>query len=761
MNENTGRASRVLSICLLSLAATAASAGDVEVSLNGLDIRIDDRTGSITGLSSRHTGMVSSAEPASAGLLDVAYPVESFAAMRLATRFSRARVVREPDKVTIRWDALGASRPNLPLPSGAVRAQVVIQAAADGRSVIFSAEVQNDSGASIRQVLFPDVWGLKPFAGIADTRLRLARGVVTPFNEPLKAPGTAPFYPTADSPLAWKQYPAGELTMERLNTLRWLDFGGGRGGLSMFQRKWGTRDWPGILTHRTESDPMSLRLVWEHTQEIAPGKRWSSGEFWLTPHAGGWAKGIEVYRDYVQQVSPPHAVPRHVRDDLGFQTIWMIQSVEVEPGKAAFRFSDLARVAQDAKRYGFHELVPWGWNTYSTLPIPVRPELGSDQDLIDSVTKARDMGVNIAPFISVSIVRNRYAARYGREPSNNDWTYHKELVPVLRPYYTDFWNGVEIDSNNKLWQQDVLHTLTHWIDRGVTSFCWDTFKVDPNKAGGPPPLLWMVDTIRARARSQYPQATFCGESNTHLEIDGPALDYLWIWNDYKDAAPITNVLKTPRMNCNVEDSALVVGKCFADNLYINAMPRKPDEPNGTALISDNPQLAAALLRASALRKQFLPFFVDGTLVGDSILEEPAAAFVRAYQLGSRLLVIVLNDRSKAAPIRLKSDLSLWLPAATTYHVTAYDGRGAKGRTWDTQPRSLLDTRALEPNDFAFFEIAAPRAVDARAALPKDHVHFNAAGDEFLAQRVAQSIQAAIDRAPQKRSAVDTPRYSAR
>jgi hypothetical protein len=698
---------RVLAACLVSLAAAIASAGEVELSLNGLDIRLDEQTGSITGLSSRYTGTMSSARPASAGLLDLAYPVQSFAAMRLATRFSHASIVRERDKVTLRWDRLGASRPNLPLPSGAVHAQVVIEAAADGRSVIFSAEVENDSSAPIRQILFPDLWGLVPFNGVADTRLRLARGVVAPFNEPLKTPGTAPFYPTAASPLAWKQYAAGELTSERLNTLRWLDFGGGHGGLSMFQRKWGTRDWPGILTHRTESDPLSLRLAWEHTQDIAPGMHWRSGEFWLTPHPGGWAKGIEVYRDYVRQVSPPHPVPTHVRDDVGFQTIWMIQSVEVEPEKAAFRFRDLARVAQDASRYGLHELVPWGWNTYSTLPIPVRSELGTEQEFIQGVTKAREMGVNIAPFISVSIVRNRYAAHYGMKPSDTDWTYHKELVTLLRPYYTDFWNGVEINSNNELWQHDVRETLGEWLDRGVTSFCWDTFKVDPSEErGGTPPLLLIVNTIRARARSKYPEATFCGESNTHLEIDGPALDYLWIWNDYKDAAPITNVLKTPRMNCNVEDSALTVGKCFADNLYINAMPRKPDEPNGTALISETPELASALMRVSALRKQFLPFFVDGTLIGDAILEDPTSAFVRAYQLGSRLLVIVLNDQGSSRPIVLKSNLSLWLPGAPAYHVTAYDGRGTRGRTWETEPEWIIETAALQPNDFAFFEITA-------------------------------------------------------
>ena len=57
------------------------------------------------------------------------------------------------------------------------------------------------------------------------------------------------------------------------------------------------------------------------------------------------------------------------------------------------------------------------------------------------------------------------------------------------------------------------------------------------------------------------------------------LDYTWNWLsiqtkeghltttqyvEYVDAAPINNVLRSPRMNCNVESSPIALKKSFAD-----------------------------------------------------------------------------------------------------------------------------------------------------------------------------------------------------
>ena len=112
---------RLFCITIFVLAAATADARVLKVRLNNLEIGIDGDTGSIVSFESPHTGLILLATPESAGLLDVAYPVESFAPMRLASRFSKAEVTQpRADEVDIRWERLGPSRSNLPLPSGVV-----------------------------------------------------------------------------------------------------------------------------------------------------------------------------------------------------------------------------------------------------------------------------------------------------------------------------------------------------------------------------------------------------------------------------------------------------------------------------------------------------------------------------------------------------------------------------------------------------------------------------------------------------------------
>jgi hypothetical protein len=681
--------------------AGATQPSVVNIKLNGMEIHVDARTGSIVYLYYPATGTILKSNPALAGLVDLAYPIEAFTPLRLASRFSAAKVSKETNGIRISWARLGPSPKNVSLPAGKVSAQVTIRAADDGRSVILSCQIENRSSAPIPQILFPDLWGLKPFDGMKRTELRLTRGVVHPFMVPYRQPQTAPPY---YSDTGWKEYPAGGGYAE--NALRWIDYGSLKGGLSVFQRKWGTPDRPDVLTYRSETDPTSLRLTWQHKTTIEPGQTWNSGEFWITPHPGGWAKGIEVFRHYVWQVNPPRKLPSQIRDGLGFQTIWMTQAPETDPSKAYFRFTDLPRVAQDARQYDLHELVPWFWSSYFLLPIPIRKDLGTTQEFLDGIQQARRLGVNVAPFFSIHIIRNTQVAKYGVKPSHDNWTYHPELIPQFRPYYTHILEGTFVDDDNPLWQRDALAGLTEWVKRGVTSMSFDQFSYKL-KGDQTPALIKLISKVRELARSKDPNSTFASESNTDMELDSPILDYTWNWVDYVNAGPLVNVLRSPRLNCNIDSSTLEAKKCFAEDLFLNVMPSRPDLPNGTALVSEKPALAATLKELARLRKQFLPFFTDGTFLGDSVLCEPAPALVRGYELGKKLLLIVLNNKAYPTRVGLQSDLRLWISGSISYETKYYDSAGKLINAQESQGRNWSgSTQQLQPGDLAVIEISA-------------------------------------------------------
>ena len=706
-----------------STAATGAPSGDTPFRgvLNGLQVELSERTGGLRSLSYGHIGPLLRQDEGVAALLTLRYPVTGFVPMMLESRLSNARIVRADDGWSVNWDHLSGNRSDVELPAGRVSATVDIRSAPDGRSIILRARVENHSQGEIVEALFPDLSGLRPIDEPELMELRMALGVLNPLAGPVVTEGRSPFY----APDLWREYEAGGGYSR--NALRWMDYGSLKGGFSLFEKAWITGEQPNILIHRNEADADELRVVWQHKTRVGPGEVWER-EYWLTPHVGGWANGIEPFRDYVRKVNPPRKipVPERIRNGLGCQTVWMMQSYECDPKYVAFRFSDLGRVARDAKAHGIDEIALWGWCHYGAFPITVMEELGTVDELLAGIREAREAGVHVAPFVSLKEIEDQFAAKYGLKPgSAAAWVYHPEMVPAMLPSNTPS-KHVEVPSGNTAWQADVYASLTQWISRGVTCFTWDVF--DDN--GG----MGLIDLIR-RVREKVDTAaagSFGGEVIRSFERAAQVLDYTWCWNDYLDAGPYTAALGYPRINTNIQSSARVTKMAFADNLYINAMPKWPNQPNGTKLIGEQADLSAALKQVATLRARFLEYFTDGDYLGDSFLFRPAARFirkerssdigggtdpgefkyppvmVRGYRLGNRMLVIVLNNENRARDVTLECDLPLWLPGARTCVIKTYDARGShtQSHSWRAGTNWVGTMRDLRPLELGFFEVSS-------------------------------------------------------
>jgi hypothetical protein len=703
--------------------ANGAASGEAppESVLNGLKVDVCERTGGLTNLSYGGLGSLLRQEEDLAELLTLRYPAKDFVPLMLESRVSQAQIARAADGLSISWDRLTGNRA-VELPAGRVSASVDIRSAPDGRSVVLRARIENHSEGEIVEVLFPDLSGLRPTDEPEQMELRMALGTINPLAGPAVAAGRAPFYAQA----LWKEYEHGG--GYNRNALRWMDYGSLKGGFSLFERSWLIEPRANIMIHRNEADPQELRVVWQHDVRLRPGEVWESPEFWLTPHAGGWAGGIDSFRDYVRAVNPPRAVPvpERVRRGLGFQTIWMMQASECDPKYAAFRFSDFGRIARDAKSHGIDEIVVWGWCHYGTFPITVRKGLGSVEEMLAGIREAREMGVSISLFVSLKEIEDRFAASYGLKPgSAGAWIYHPEMIPAMLPLNSPS-KHVEVPSDNVVWQRDVYAGLTEWVSRGVTSFSWDVF----DDQGG----MGLIELIRRVRENVTPGAagSFSGEVLDSFERAAQVLDYTWCWNDYLEAGPYTAALGYPRINTNVQNSARVTKMAFADNLYINAMPKWPNQPNGTKLIGEEAELSTALKQVAPLRSRFVEYFTDGDYLGDSFLLRPVAPFVRkyfghiqmtpqdtsefeyppvmvrGYRLNGRLLVIVLNNEERSRHITIESNLSMWLPGVRSCRVKGYDERGQQDQTglWHAGEKWIGTIGTLRPLELAFFEVSA-------------------------------------------------------
>jgi hypothetical protein len=687
-------------VSLLLLVMQSLHAADAEsISLNGLEIAIDPGTGGLLRLKYPGPGAMLETTAADAGLVELAYPIEQFEPLRLAPRYSHdAQVNAAEGLVTIHWPRLGGSRPFEF--EGEVAATVRLQATPDGRSIVMTCEVENKTPRPIPQVIFPDFRGLAAIAGHDGTELRTCSFVMRPW-ERLRTGEAADFYADDKSYVVYT--PSGACFSEMIG--RWLDLGGLAGGMSIFPRRWDWEEQAHLALRLCETDDR-LRLMFTHVPGVQPGGKWTSPEFVLTPHRNGWAKGIEPYRAWVREhVKREFPVPRHVREGLGFRTLWMCQNQPNDPTDAIWKFRDLPAAAREAKEHGLDEMVVWFWSRMFTVPFDTPyAHLGTKEELVQATAECRANGVRLVPFISVLQLTKDIAPQYGLQVTGTSgWTYHPELVPRFNPGYAAGFACVQVDMANAKWQDGVAECCARLAGIGLPSICWDQYWPTP----APLNISALTRRIRTEAIKHDPEASFSGEDVSNTEISCNDLDYTWNWRGYTESQAFTNAFPSPRTNINIHTSVEKAKLGFLESLYLNVMPRKPDSINGSDTIGHHQELSTALKTCARLRRQFLPYFVDGTLIGECVLTKPSpGARVAAYVLPDRMLVIVLNRTKSPLAPELECDFRAWLPAGSNaYTVESFDEAGqSAGKSEVIGPTRLMPATALGPIGMALFDI---------------------------------------------------------
>jgi hypothetical protein len=252
--------------------------------LHRLQVTLDAGTGSILRLEHPGAGTFLDTAADEASAVDLAYPIPQLEPLRLASRYSQgAKVSQSPGQLVIHWERLGPSRKTLDLP-GHVSATVTLKAAPDGQSVILRCRLENHSANAVRQVLFPDLYGLVPLGSAAETEFRSGPLVGKPFVA-LAKPDEDQFY-AINSTFAEYTSTGKEPAM----TGRWLDLSGTKGGLGLFPKRsqWDTGP---IVMLQFRERTQRLRLMYAHYVNLAKEQTWESDEYWLTPHEGDWTKG--------------------------------------------------------------------------------------------------------------------------------------------------------------------------------------------------------------------------------------------------------------------------------------------------------------------------------------------------------------------------------------------------------------------------------------------------------------------------------------
>jgi len=676
----------------------------VVATLNGLQIVIDENSGSILKMSYPGVGTILESKSERAGMIDLAYPIQEFEVLRLASKYSRdVQIQIYPDSVVIFWERLGMSRTNFKV-DGNVSATVKLVADPDGQSIIMTAKIVNLSGTAVRQVIFPDFQGMLPIAGENNTYFRTGNFANLPFIDLAKDETKESTPYMIDAAFYSVQYVGSGMMRNKDMIVRWMDLGGLTGGISLFPKRWGWDPQVPVRLQLSEIEP-KLRVMCLNDTVIKKGETWQSGDWVLTPHQNGWAAGITPYKALVKQNNKRYyPMPKHVREGIGFRTVFMSQYQPADSNDAIFTFKDLPTLATECKENGLDEMVIWAWNEGFTLPLP-KPfsHLGSEQDMIDAVKECKKLGVNLVPFITVLQANPKTAPRYNlKVDGTKGWTYHTELIPTRNPGYATYMSSVQVGPTNKLWQEDVLVGLKYLVDIGIPSFCWDQFYTTPDPE---PNMISLAKQIIDYAKKTDPECTFSGEELLNFELDANYLDYTWNWDGYMDRQVLTCAFPSPRINCCISSSPLAVKKAFADNLYMNIFPRKAESINGSDYISNYPDLSIALKQCSNLKKKFLPYFTEGNLIGECLLTRQIdGAHVCAYTLKDRAIMVLINTSSSKQTIEFDMNLEPWVKSKTgKYAVTQYEENGKSVSTTTINKIWHGKSKKLEANEMTVIE----------------------------------------------------------
>jgi hypothetical protein len=609
-------------------------------------VQVDPRSGALASLRLAEPLTQFVARPAAAGLLRFALPLDDHPGHHVEAGTHGAPEIEAVDgALRLRYAALSTEEGPV-----AATVEITLTAAADGLRL--HAAVHNTGDATIPQVLFPQLLGLAAIDGPDETRLQLARGKMRPLRELAMRPDDAHFLEVRMQRYITYGYGAGNP-----HAMKWCDYGSSRRGLTLYSRD--TRETTqALLVDRPDRAAERINLSWVHYPFIQPGETWDSGDFVLLPHAGDWYAGARAYQRYAAGAYPYNA-PRRIREALGVRTIW----AAVRSARPTFPLSDLAEYAAEIAdpELDLAELIVWHWWRRNGYPIFLDPRLGAEADFRAALDRCRALGVPVSLFVSHKLQRDNprdtdpswvFLNAAGQRILSN-WTYGEGFSPRFGPPFIGTHSMVYGSARSPGWRAAGLEQYRQIQEKyGPVSICFDQFHAWPdpdfNPAGDGRPneegehLLAFGrearEIVRQANGDTNPDATFSGEHMTDTRV--PVLDYTWEWKngfDIEQSAPFRYVFPQVRLNANVNEHPRGALLAFMEGALLNVMPGNMRSHR----LRDHPTLVAVLRKLAALRRRFLPFFVEGQYRYTEELTATGCT-ARLYTHGDSILVIATN-----------------------------------------------------------------------------------------------------------------------
>ena len=645
---------------------------NVSYILNGTTLTFDQTTGALVKMEHPEAGVLISGGK---GILDMAWPYHTdYDALRVnatAEHMGEApKITFAGGKVTVEYTKMARTIPTGEIAEleGGIAAKVIFAECEDGKSISLRCHVKNNSDTDIRQVLFPDMSGIISRTNDRTDKLTFLAGASEPFKELRSTPESRENFFAWTECTAGKFYHCGGLQEAPL-TGRWYDFGTRCGGFGMYRKHWGwgpesleDMGYNETLWVKLDNIEDKLRLAFIHNIKIEKGGEYDSGEFIITCHGGSWINGIAPYKEYIaSQVKRVVPVPQRAKEMLGFRTIFMNDGYPKDPTDYSWKYSDMPMLGEDMAEHGIYDLNVW-YGFSLALPFGADKfyeEWGGEKEFKKSVARLKEMGIVTTPLVSWISLWDDSCKHYGIEKRTGSWAETPKSVPMFAAPYCKKWACFQIsDHSLQAWRDDVLAGLRYLRDEvGCPNICWDQYVLGTNQDNF---IHDVINQYRLETEEMYPGTLFSSESTLYFESELDNTDFTWNWQYWdgkksKDLRPYMHAITTCRPNMNVDSDPVKVKYIFMDNLMLNVYPTRPENYNGSALISEYPEFSQAIKRCAALRKQYLTYFTDGTMISDCAVTVDPECRTTGYVHDGKMLLIVYKHKEDAYTMPL--DLS--------------------------------------------------------------------------------------------------------
>lgn len=373
-------------------------------------LRLSERSGDLVGVAWKSPQLEIIGEPKLGENFRLLMPKPGYQAAYFYSKDQKvARIEAAPDGVTCYYDSLKNDQDQLP-----VKVQYKVRAL--GRQLQFSIVVENPTDRKLAEVYFGIIGGQKGIGQRLDTESlipapasnlapnmfsRFAGGGYGGGNLGIRYDGAGYLYP-------------GQMSMG------WMDVFNPKAGIGYY---YANQDPETRLTALyTEMRPFTksavLRDNWPSPSDVPPGEpigatmgwvyfpytakgTFAPGPIALQVHSGDWHAASAIYRSWFDQHFTVRRPANWLRNEMAWQSIILSNSEDV----VVHRFSELPKLAADAKKYSVTTFEILGWDMGGIdrgyPQYRPSPRMGTPEDFRKALAEIRAMGVHPLIFANI------------------------------------------------------------------------------------------------------------------------------------------------------------------------------------------------------------------------------------------------------------------------------------------------------------------------------------------------------------------------